>query len=166
MLYCSLKVFLVWKQAKTCLPRWMLSSRSRRYRDVQFCRYSLNGRCRRSSCILTVLTTYLVSSLATSSSQNVWNVPGMFRYFVLLYQNNATSSQGLLGCRPFPSHLCCTVDVVFHISQTSPKFQISWSTVVYEELAVGFEPIRNGEWIFWMDNGLYFTSHATDSHEL
>ena len=117
----------------------------------------LNGRCRRSSCILTVLATYLVSSSAISSSQNVWNVPGMFRYFVLLYQNNATSSQGLLGCRPFPWHLCCTVDVIFHISQTSPKFQIWLSTVVQEELALGFEPIRNGEEYFeWI---MVFISH-------
>ena len=45
-------------------------------------------------------------------------------------QNNAISSPGLLGCRPFSWRLFCTV--------------LIWSSLFgYEELAVRFEPIRN-----------------------
>ena len=50
--------------------------------------------------------------------------------YVTFYQNNATSSPGLLGCRPFSWQLFCTV--------------LIWSTLFgYEELAARFEPIRN-----------------------
>ena len=36
--------------------------------------------------------------------------------------SHATLSPGLLGCRLFLGHLCCTIDVIFQISRTSSKF--------------------------------------------
>ena len=59
-------------------------------------------------------------------------------------QRQPRSTPGLLSCCPLFSHLCFTyTDVIFHTSQN--VFQI-WSTLGgYEELALGFEPIRNRE---------------------
>ena len=48
----------------------------------------------------------------------------MFRYFILLYQTNPTSSPGLLGCHVFCLWLpyCYTTDVIFWILEMSSKF--------------------------------------------
>ena len=46
----------------------------------------------------------------------------MIRHFVLLNQNNASSSSGLLGCRPLLLDSCSTIEVIFQMSQTSSKF--------------------------------------------
>ena len=57
----------------------------------------------------------------------------MFRHFVLLYENNATSIPGLRGCPFIFSGIYAVLyfDVIFHISQN--VFQI-WSTLAgYEE---------------------------------
>lgn len=65
------------------------------------------------------------------------------RHFVLLYQNNATSSPGLVGCRPFFWLLPCTTDVIF---ADMAKVFLIWSRLAgYVELAVGVEPITSGE---------------------
>ena len=59
-------------------------------------------------------------------------------------KNNATSFPGLHGCSSFFSQLCCTIDFIFQITQTSSKFEPR-QPHAYEELSVGFESITNGE---------------------
>ena len=137
----------------------------RRYRDVQFCRYSLNGRCRRSSCILTVLATYLVSSSAISSSQNVWNVPWMFRYFVFSTKTTQTSAKGFSVAVHFPGIYAVLLRLFSAYRKRLPNFNFMVNGCL-RRISRGIWANQKRRRIFWMDNGLYFTSHATDSHEL
>ena len=63
-------------------------------------------------------------------------------------------SPGFLGYRPF-----CDIYAVLSTSFSTYRkiFKIWSSLACYEELAVGFEPIRNGE-IFWMNNITYIAT--------
>ena len=65
-------------------------------RNVQFCRYSSSRSCP-SSCILAVFAMLWGSSSPTSSQ----SCSTIFYMVLLLYQNNETSSPGLLGYLPF-----------------------------------------------------------------
>ena len=71
--------------------------------DVQCQRYSLNSRCHPTICILAVLAMFLASNSAITCE------------LFLLYQNNATSFPGRLGCQPFFWRLPRAMDVVFQI---------------------------------------------------
>ena len=71
--------------------------------DVQCQRYSLNSRCHPTICILAVLAMLLASNSAITCE------------LFLLYQNNATSFPGRLGCQPFFWRLPRAMDVVFQI---------------------------------------------------
>ena len=64
----------------------------RRWRVVQFCKYSPNSGCRPSSFILAVLAMFLANTSPISSLQNRWNVPP----FCTHYKNNSISCPGLL----------------------------------------------------------------------
>ena len=71
--------------------------------DVHCQRYSLNSRCHPTICILAVLAMFLASNSAITCE------------LFLLYQNNATSFPGRLGCQPFFWRLPRAMDVVFQI---------------------------------------------------
>ena len=123
-------------------------------RCFKFCTYSPNSRCRLSSCILAILLSiYLFRELCE-----------IFRRFLLLYQNNVTSSPELLGGCPFFSH-SFMMYYWLNFPYIANVFQI-WSTVAgYEELAVGFEPIRNGD-VCWMNNNEFYGLKVQDSWKL
>ena len=54
----------------------------------------------------------------------------------------------------FPgNYICCSIDVIFHISEISSKF--GKTVAGCGELSVRFELIGNGE-IFWMNNNKYY----------
>ena len=91
------------------------------------------------SCILAVLTLFLANSLPTSSCE----ASEMFCHFVLTTKPTQPRPQVFsVNCKVF-WQLCCGIDVIF--SHIAKFFQI-WSTVAgYDELSMGFEPIRDGE---------------------
>ena len=76
----------------------------------------------------------------------------MFRLFILLNQRNAASSQGPLGCRFF-FFLTISQEYWRHFPDIANVFQILSTLAGYGGLAVGFEPISNGE-IFWLNNNI------------
>ena len=45
--------------------------------------------------------------------------------YVCACRLHTTLSPGLLGCRSFLGHLCCTIDVIFQISRTSSKLMVN-----------------------------------------
>ena len=71
-----------------------------------------NSRCRLLSCLLAVLAMILANSLpaSASSSWNGWNV--------LPFEVTTKTTH---SC-PQVWQFCCTIDVIFHISQSSSKF--------------------------------------------
>ena len=80
----------------------------------------------------------------------------MIRHFFLLNQNHATSSSGLLGCRPLFLDSCSTIDVIFQISQTSSKFVQRWLVMKNQPRHLRqSETEKYLEWIiisnYWMD---------------
>ena len=72
-------------------------------KHVQFCRYSLNSRCHPSSGIF-----------AVQAEQ--------FGYFFFMKRVKCSAKLYCSKQRPFFWHLCCTIDVIFRIQQTSSKF--------------------------------------------
>ena len=61
----------------------------------------------------------------------------MFCHFLLLYQNNATLSTEV------PVIPISGIYLVLLMSYQANIFHIWWTQSVYEELAMGFEPVRN-----------------------
>ena len=112
-------------------------------RVLQDCKHSSNSRCRPSSCLLAVLTTFLASSslfLPRETSE-------MFRDFVLTTTTQPRPRVFSVNCLDF-WQFCCTTDVIFDISQNSSKFGRQW--LVMMNYAWGFsqsEPEKYFEWI-------------------
>ena len=101
------------------------SSSSNSSRVVQLLKYSPNSRCHLSSWLLAVPAMFLANCSPIYSSWNEWNFLSFFTH----YQNNSTSSPGLLSCKIVPN----LVDN-------------SWLWWMMHGILAA---IRNGE-IFWM----------------
>ena len=75
------------------------SSSSNSSRVVQLLKYSPNSRCCLSSWLLAVPAVFLANRSPIYSSWNEWN----FLSFFTQYQNDSTSSPGLLSCKIVPN---------------------------------------------------------------
>ena len=95
-----------------------------------------------------LLLCFLVRTSAISSPQNVWNFP----FQLLPKELTQLCPHGLSVPSRFLA-IACTTDVI--LPDIAKVFHILSTQAGYEELAERFEPIRNGD-IFWVINNLRY----------
>ena len=113
-------------------------------RDDKSSRFVLNSRWHLKKCILSVLSMFLDSKWAISSSQNMRIVPPFSTVLPKQLHLIARTSQ-------LPSLFLAITLYYWHCFLDIANIFRTWSMLAgYEELAMGFEP-EQGE-IFWMNN--------------
>ena len=140
----------------------------------QSCKYSPYSGCRPSSSILAFLAMFLANSSPISPSWNEWNFPP----FCTQYQNNGTSSPGILGLTvQFSSNYAAQLTSFLACRKNLPNlFKSTWLWWIMQEvawpsgqrvgLAIRRSRVRVSLWplVGWQNNTIFFTEFIYEEY--